>query len=136
MRLETNKFNFTKQLINEKMNHVLKEWNTSFKNNRGENIKQEFCSPEQKAEMAILLELIAGKSSALYSSLLEQGLINESFSADFDCGRGYAVSAFTGESVDPDKTAQEIKNEIDRLRKNGIDKERFEAVKRKKGYTK
>ena len=41
MRLETNKFNFTKQLINEKMNHVLKEWNTSFKNNRGENIKQE-----------------------------------------------------------------------------------------------
>ena len=23
------------------MNHVLKEWNTSFKNNRGENIKQE-----------------------------------------------------------------------------------------------
>ena len=41
MRLETNKFNFTKQLINEKMNHVLNEWNTSFKNNRGENIKQE-----------------------------------------------------------------------------------------------
>ena len=40
-RLETSKFNFTKQLINEKMNHVLKEWNTSFKNNRGENIKQE-----------------------------------------------------------------------------------------------
>ena len=41
MRLETNKFNFTKQLINEKMTHVLKEWNTSFKNYRGENIKQE-----------------------------------------------------------------------------------------------
>ena len=40
-RLETSKFNFTKQLINEKMKHVLKEWNTSFKNNRGENIKQE-----------------------------------------------------------------------------------------------
>lgn len=40
-RLETNKFNFTKQLINEKMNHVFKEWNTSFTNNRGENIKQE-----------------------------------------------------------------------------------------------
>ena len=40
-RLETNKFNFTKQLTNEKMNHVLKEWNTSFTNNRGENIKQE-----------------------------------------------------------------------------------------------
>lgn len=40
-RLETSKFNFTKQLINEKMNHVLKEWNTPFKNNRGENIKQE-----------------------------------------------------------------------------------------------
>ena len=40
-RLETSKFNFTKQLINEKMNPVLKEWNTSFKNNRGENIKQE-----------------------------------------------------------------------------------------------
>ena len=40
-RVETSKLNFTKQLINEKMKHVLKEWNTSFKNNRGENIKQE-----------------------------------------------------------------------------------------------
>lgn len=42
MRLETNKFNFTKKLINEKMKHVLQAWNESFKNNRGENIQQEY----------------------------------------------------------------------------------------------
>lgn len=41
MRLETNKFNFTKRLINERINHVVKEWDEAHKNNRGENIKQE-----------------------------------------------------------------------------------------------
>ena len=40
-RLEANKFNFTKKLINEKISQVSKKWNEALKNNRGENIKQE-----------------------------------------------------------------------------------------------
>ena len=40
-RLETNRFSFTKKIINEGINHVVKEWNEARKNNKGENIKQE-----------------------------------------------------------------------------------------------
>ena len=40
-RLETNRFSFTKKIINEGINHVVKEWNEACKNNKGENIKQE-----------------------------------------------------------------------------------------------
>lgn len=39
MRLEENKFNFTKHLIEEKLNQVSNEWNEACKNNRGENLK-------------------------------------------------------------------------------------------------
>ena len=38
MRLKENKFNFTKQLIEEKLNQVSNEWNEACKNSRGENI--------------------------------------------------------------------------------------------------
>lgn len=41
MRLETNKFNFTKRLINEKISQVSKKMNEALKNNRGDNIVQD-----------------------------------------------------------------------------------------------
>ena len=40
-RLETNRFRYTKKIIKEGINLVVKEWNEARKNNRGENIKQE-----------------------------------------------------------------------------------------------
>ena len=39
MRLEENKFYFTKQLIEEKLNQFSNEWKEACKHSRGENIK-------------------------------------------------------------------------------------------------
>lgn len=56
----------------------------------------------------ILLEMLFGKSSAIYNELYEEGLINESFEIDYSCEKNYAYSCMGGESSNP----QEAKNVI------------------------
>lgn len=86
---------------------------------------------KQKIANDILLEIIAGTTSSLYSSLLEQGLINTSFGSEQFTGFGYATTMFSGESKNPQETARQIKAEIARLRKEGIDPQDFERIRRK-----
>lgn len=81
-------------------------------------------------ETSILLDIIAGKMSPLYSSLIEKGLINNSFCNEYFTGYGYEAIIFEGESEDPKAVADAIKNEIARVKKEGIDKELFECVRR------
>ena len=67
----------------------------------------------------------------MYTKLLKEELINtSSFSHEYFEGPGYAAVIFSGESKDPDKTAMIIKDEINHIRKNGIDEESFERAKR------
>ena len=84
------------------------------------------------AELAaadVLLELIAGRLSALYARLMAQGLINESFDADLFEGQGYAAYLFGGESADPQAVSEAIREEIRRLRRGGIDEAAFAAAR-------
>lgn len=87
--------------------------------------------PTATQEMAadVLLELIAGRASDLYTRLMDEGLINRSFGGEFFSGPGYAAFLFGGESRDPDKVTEEIKKEIDRLRREGIDPAAFAAAR-------
>lgn len=81
-------------------------------------------------ETSILLDIIAGKTSPLYSDLFSKGLINSSFESEYFIGYGYEVVLFEGESENPQAVADAIKNEVARLKKDGIDKELFESVRR------
>lgn len=79
----------------------------------------------------ILLEMLAGTTSELYNSLLEQQLINTSFGFEQFTGFGYAATIFNGESKNPQEVAKQITAEIEKIRKNGIDPEAFERIRRK-----
>lgn len=81
-------------------------------------------------ETNILLEILAGESSPLYSRLFEQGLINSNFSKEYFVGYGYEAVIFDGESNNPQAVADEIKKEVQRLKDNGIDNDLFETVRR------
>lgn len=81
-------------------------------------------------ETNILLEVLIGESSPLYSSLIEKGLINSQFSKEYFVGYGYEAIMFDGESTNPQAVADEIKLEVARLKKDGIDDELFETVRR------
>ena len=95
--------------------------------------KQKITTPHRslktKVCMSILLEIICGEASPLYARLIREGLINDEFASEYFCGRGYATMIFEGESTNPQKVAEEINAEIERIRKNGIDKKLFSAVK-------
>lgn len=81
-------------------------------------------------ETTILLNIIAGRTSPLYARLYNDGLINSSFSSEYFVGYGYEAVIFEGESKDPKSVAQAIKDEVERLRRDGIDSELFESVRR------
>ena len=85
---------------------------------------------QETVEMEILLEILAGETSNLYSSLFEKGLINATFSKEYFTGNGYEAVIFEGESTDAKAVAQAIKEEVARLRKEGISDQAFESARR------
>lgn len=96
--------------------------------------KEECKTPERSVkeivEMNILLEILAGETSPLYSRLFEKGLINTTFSKEYFIGYGYEAVIFDGESTNSQAVAEEIKKEVARLKKEGIDASLFEAARR------
>ena len=95
--------------------------------------KQKIASPYRRLKSKIcvdlLLQVICGDSSPLYARLMNEGLINDDFSSEYFNGNGYAAIIFEGESSDPERVANEIKAEINRLREDGINRKLFSAVK-------
>lgn len=85
---------------------------------------------KELVEMNVLLEILAGETSPLYTGLFEKGLINSSFSKEYFVGNGYESVIFDGESNNAGEVAEAIKAEVENLRKNGFSDERFEAARR------
>lgn len=92
-------------------------------------------SLKEELAMSVILDIVAGQMSPLYKELLDDGLVNNTFSTEFFNGYNYAASIFSGESTDPGKVAEIIKNRIAELKKKLITQEQFEIV-RKKQYGK
>jgi predicted Zn-dependent peptidase len=86
------------------------------------SVKEKICN-------ALLIEIIAGDASPLYKRLVEKELINDEFSSEHFNGFGYSSIIFEGESNNPQMVAEEIKNEVERLKQEGIDKKLFSAVR-------
>ena len=88
-------------------------------------------SDEDSAATDVLLEALASDSSPLFRRLLDAGLISEaSFGYEYFEGTGYASVIFSGDSKDPDRTAEEIKKEIRSIRENGLSDEAFERARK------
>lgn len=79
----------------------------------------------------IILQSIAGRSAPLYRQLLEEGLVNNGFGAQFFYGFGYADCEFSGESRDPERAAEKIRRAVRQAKQTGISKESFERARRR-----
>lgn len=95
-----------------------------------ENIGSTAATSEQLAYTDILLNILASTSSKLYNKLMDDELINETFSFEYTEGPNYAAVLFGGESRNPKKAAEIIKDAIRDIKKNGINKDDFELAKR------
>ncbi len=91
---------------------------------------QEQNNAESLAAARVLTELMAGKSSPLYTRLMDEGLINDQFEVEYFSGPGYGLWLFGGESADPKRVQAIVKEEIARMQKEGIDPAAAEAVRR------
>ena len=80
--------------------------------------------------MKILLKLIAGRSSELYNSMYDSGLINANFATDIMCEPQFSCVVFGGESEKCDEVCSLIEQRIEQLKEEGIDKENFERIKK------
>lgn len=82
------------------------------------------------AVTSILLEIIAGKSSAFYNNLYEQGLINPAFYTAYEGEVSFGFSAFGGESNQPEKVQELLYAEMERMKREGIDQDAFRRQKK------
>lgn len=78
----------------------------------------------------IILEILSGKPGDLFNRLMEKGLVNHSFGADFMYWDGIQATVFSGESNDPERVRDEINAEIERLKREGIPQSDFEWAQR------
>lgn len=85
---------------------------------------------DREVAMNILLEMLFGKSSDIYNNLYDAGLINDSFEYEYDISKTYALSMISGESRQPGKVFEIIKQEIAKLAKTGVDIKQFERNKK------
>lgn len=81
-------------------------------------------------ETNFVLSLLADESSDFYKKLYDDGLINSSFSSEVFMGDGYFCSIFAGESRTPRTVRDKIIEEINRCKKEGLDEERFNIIKK------
>lgn len=96
-----------------------------------ENVTTVNRSEKDIAAVEVLLDLFASDASPLYRKLLDEGLINEaSFSHEYFEGASFASVIFSGESKDPKKVAEYIREEVNTLKNSGISEETFNRSKK------
>lgn len=79
----------------------------------------------------ILLNIIVGKSSKLYKELYETGMVMAPLDLDYEFSKQYAHIAISGQSNEPERVMKELKKEIEKLKKEGLEKQQFERIKKK-----
>lgn len=79
----------------------------------------------------ILLNMIIGKSSNLYQELYEKGTILAQPDLDYEFSNEYAHILISGASKEPKTIKQKIEETIENMKKNGIEEEHFNRIKKK-----
>lgn len=78
-------------------------------------------------EMNILTSILFGKSSPIFKKLYDEGLINNSFGAEYNPQIDYGFTSIEGESENPQKVYEAILSE---LRKTELKEEDFNRMKK------
>ena len=109
-----------KVIVSMKINDIL--------DNPNDRLKRELS-------MNMFLDLIFSKSSSLYEEWTKEGIINNTFSANFTQERDYAFLQIGGDTLQPDVLKEKILNFIDNVKNIEISQADFERVKKKNiGY--
>ena len=81
--------------------------------------------------LEILMHMIIGKSSDLYQDLYKAGDLLSEPDMSYEFSNEYAHVIITGQSKNPEKIMQNIKQRVEKLKTEGLDNEHFERIKKK-----
>lgn len=87
---------------------------------------------KKEIETDIILDMVFKKGGSLYEELYLSGLINENFGCDNISQIDHGYTIIGGESKDPNKVKEVIFQYIDKFKKEGLNHEDFERIKKKK----
>lgn len=113
-------------LVEQKLSVATPLFEFGFKGRAGaprENLKNQVLDE-------LLADIIAGEASPLYRRMYDAGIINATFGSEIMAGRDYMCAIFSGESREPERVAREIKEEIARMKREGIDERMFGLCRR------
>lgn len=79
----------------------------------------------------ILMDVMAGESSSFFNEMYANGQIDGAFGLEYVNSHFYGTAVFAGSTDDPDKVAALIMTETERIKKQGINEERFEQIRNK-----
>lgn len=98
---------------------------------------KENCGKENKSEqirkviaVEILLTLLLGRSSKLYQELYKKGVLFSVPGLDYEFGNTYSHILITGQAREPEEVYNGFRNEVKRLKTEGIDESDFNRIKK------
>ena len=80
--------------------------------------------------MEILLNIIIGRSSNLYKELYNEGIIYAQPSLEYEFTNNYAHALINGQSNQPEKVYQKFKEEVKKMKTEGICEKDFNRIKK------
>lgn len=80
---------------------------------------------------AVALEAVIGKSSPLFNSLYEAGVVDKNFGWSYDVSANFAHSIFGGDSKDPERLLREVEQGFAKILESGIPAEDFKRAQAK-----
>lgn len=86
---------------------------------------------EQELLTGVILDALFGRSSPLYHALIDEGLIDQQFSWEYEVTPSYGHSLVGGNTPQPDALVERVEEELARAASNGIGEEAFERSRRK-----
>ncbi|MEV2279836.1 pitrilysin family protein [Paenibacillus larvae] len=86
----------------------------------------------QELTTKLVLDYLFSSSSDLYQQLYDEGLISDSFGYEYNSTAEYAFSMVGGDTRDPGKLLDRIKEEVNKVIEKGLNEKIFERTRKKK----
>lgn len=96
----------------------------------GIKTKKEEDIVKRSIAINVMLGILYGTSSNAYKKLYNSGVISRSAGLEYDYGDDYAYVLISGEATNPNTVLETLKEEITKIKENGIKEKDFERIKK------
>jgi predicted Zn-dependent peptidase len=86
---------------------------------------------EREMVTAVVFDCLFSRSAELFNLLYNEGLIDRSFSWEYEVTPTYGFSVIGGNTKDPDRLMQTIRDSIEKTKQRGITEEDFQRSRKK-----